>query len=75
VDISLSRRFAITERQGIEIRWETFNIANHLNLLNPGTSGIAAGGTNGTVLNSSTFGQLKSDVAPRIMQFAVKYIF
>lgn len=75
VDISLSRRFAITERQGIEIRWETFNIANHTNLLNPGTSGIAAGGTNGTVLNSSTFGQLKSDVAPRIMQFAVKYIF
>jgi hypothetical protein len=75
VDIALSRRFAITERQGIEIRWETFNIANHTNLLNPGTSGIAAGGTNGTVLNSSTFGQLKSDVAPRIMQFAVKYIF
>jgi len=75
VDMALSRRFAITERQGIEIRWETFNIANHTNLLNPGTSGIAAGGTNGTVLNSSTFGQLKSDVAPRIMQFAVKYIF
>jgi hypothetical protein len=75
VDIALSRRFPITERQGIEIRWETFNIANHTNLLNPGTAGIAAGGTNGTVLNSSTFGQLKSDVAPRIMQFAIKYIF
>jgi Carboxypeptidase regulatory-like domain/TonB dependent receptor-like, beta-barrel len=75
LDVSLSRRFAITERQGIEIRWETFNVANHTNLLNPGTAGIAAGGTNGTTLNSSTFGQLKSDVAPRIMQFAIKYIF
>ena len=75
VDMSLSRRFPITERQGIEIRWETFNIANHTNLLNPGTAGIAAGGTAGTTLNSSTFGQLKSDVAPRIMQFAIKYVF
>ena len=75
VDMSLSRRFPITERQGIEIRWETFNIANHTNFLNPGTAGIAAGGTNGTVLNSSTFGKVQSDVAPRIMQFAVKYIF
>ena len=75
VDLSLSRRFPITERQGIEIRWETFNVANHTNFLNPGTSGIAAGGTNGTVLNSSVFGKVQSDVAPRIMQFAIKYIF
>ena len=75
VDFALSRRFPITERQGIEIRWETFNIANHTNFLNPGVAGIAAGGTAGTTLNSSTFGQLKSDVAPRIMQFAIKYIF
>ena len=75
VDISLSRRFAITERQGIEIRWETFNIANHTNLLNLVLPALRREGTNGTVLNSSTFGQLKSDVAPRIMQFAVKYIF
>jgi len=74
-DASLSRQFAITERQGLEIRWETFNVANHANFLNPGTAGIAAGGTNGTVLNSSTFGKIQSDVAPRIMQFAVKYIF
>lgn len=75
VDISLSRRFAITERQGIEIRWETFNIANHTNFLSPGIAGIAAGGTAGTTLNSSTFGKVQSDVAPRIMQFAIKYLF
>lgn len=75
VDMALSRLFPITERQGLEIRWETFNIANHTNFLNPGTAGIAAGGTNGTLLNSSTFGKVQSDVAPRIMQFAVKYIF
>ena len=75
VDFALSRRFPITERQSLEIRWETFNIANHTNFLNPGTSGIAAGGTAGTSLNSSTFGQLKSDVSPRIMQFAIKYVF
>ena len=75
MDVALSRRFPITERQYFEIRCETFNIANHTNFLNPGTAGIAAGGTAGTSLNSSTFGQLKSDVSPRIMQFAIKYVF
>jgi hypothetical protein len=75
LDVALSRQFAITERQGLEIRWETFNVANHTNFLDPGTAGIAAGGTAGTSLNSSTFGKIQSDVAPRIMQFAIKYIF
>ena len=75
VDVALSRRFPIKETQYFEIRFEAFNVENRVNLLNPGTAGIAAGGTAGTALNSSTFGQLKSDVSPRIMQFAVKYIF
>jgi hypothetical protein len=75
VDVAVSRLFQITERQGIEIRWETFNVANHTNFLSPGIAGIAAGGTAGTTLNSSTFGKVQSDVAPRIMQFAIKYVF
>jgi hypothetical protein len=74
VDVALSRRFPITERQYFEIRAESFNIANHTNFLNPGTASIA-GGTAGTTLNSSTFGKVLSDVSPRIMQFAIKYAF
>jgi hypothetical protein len=36
--------------------------------------GIAGGSAN-SALNSSTFGKIQSDVQPRIMQFAVKYVF
>jgi outer membrane receptor protein involved in Fe transport len=75
VDVALSRKFPITERQSLEIRWETFNVENRVNFVNPGTAGIAAVGTNNTATNSSTFGMISSDVAPRIMQFALKYYF
>lgn len=78
VDVALSRKFPITERQSIEIRWETFNVENRVNFVNPGTAGIAAVGTNNLSFGpgaSSTFGQISSDVAPRIMQFALKYNF
>jgi Carboxypeptidase regulatory-like domain/TonB dependent receptor-like, beta-barrel len=75
VDVALSRRFPITERQSIEIRWETFNVENRVNFVNPGTAGIAAVGTTNTQLGTSTFGMISSDVAPRIMQFAIKYAF
>jgi Carboxypeptidase regulatory-like domain/TonB dependent receptor len=74
VDGALSRRFPTTEKQYLEIRIEAFNVANHTNFLNPGTASIA-GGTAGTALNSSTFGKILSDVSPRIMQFAAKYVF
>ncbi|MGA9882612.1 MAG: TonB-dependent receptor [Candidatus Acidiferrales bacterium] len=76
VDVALSRKFPITERQDIEIRWETFNVENRVNLVNPGVAGIAAVGTSNAVLGSGpTFGMISSDVAPRIMQFAIKYAF
>ena len=74
VDISLSRQFHVKEKQYVEIRAESFNIENRANFLNPGTVGIAGGSAN-SALNSSTFGKIQADVAPRIMQFAVKYNF
>ncbi len=74
VDLSLSRQFRVKEKQYFEIRAETFNIQNRANYLNPGAVGIAGGSAN-SALNSSTFGKIQSDVSPRIMQFAVKYVF
>jgi hypothetical protein len=74
VDVALSRQFHIRERQFFEIRAESFNIENRTNFLNPGTAGLS-GGTANAALNSSTFGKIQSDVSPRIMQFAVKYVF
>jgi hypothetical protein len=74
VDLSLSRRFPIKERQYLEIRAEAFNIQNRVNFLNPAAVGLV-GGTSGSALNSSNFGKIQADVSPRIMQFAVKYAF
>jgi hypothetical protein len=74
IDVALSRQFRVKEKQYVEIRAESFNIQNRANYLNPGTVGIAGGSAN-SALNSSTFGKIQSDVQPRLMQFAVKYVF
>ena len=74
VDLALSRRFPVKERQSIEIRAEAFNIENRVNFLNPAASGLV-GGVSTSALNSSVFGQILADTSPRIMQFAVKYTF
>ena len=74
VDVALSRRFTVKERQYIEIRAESFNIQNRVNFLSPAAAGLA-GGTSGSALNSSNFGKIQADVSPRVMQFAMKYVF
>jgi hypothetical protein len=74
VDLALSRRFPVREKQYLEIRAESFNIENRVNFLNPASVSLV-GGTSGSALNSSNFGKIQADVSPRIMQFAVKYSF
>ena len=64
VDMALSRAFRVRERQRIEIRAEAFNVQNRVNFNNP----------TGTV-SSALFGKIQTDKAPRIMQFAIKYMF
>ena len=64
LDMGLTRRFAIGENQTLEFRAEAFNLPNHVNLHNP-----EAG------LSDSLFGQITSAGDPRIMQFALKFIF
>jgi hypothetical protein len=64
MDLGLSRMFRIRERQRVEIRAEAFNIQNRANF-GPPTS----------ALNSATLGKILTDVSPRIMQFAFKYVF
>jgi hypothetical protein len=77
-NMSLARIFQIRERQQIEFRWDVFNIANHNNPYPPVTSTTApnfgqpalpasALGVGGAVANPIN--------DPRIMQFALKYIF
>lgn len=73
-DAGLSRLFPIRERAQLELRFEAFNVINHVNL-KIANIGAAAG------INSSNFGKITSapgsgflpaDTDPRILQFAVK---
>jgi hypothetical protein len=64
IDASLSREFVIKERQRLQLRFEFFNLLNHPNFNNPDNN-----------LQDNTFGEILSDAAPRILQFAAKYTF
>jgi hypothetical protein len=64
IDMGLTRRFNVTERQALEVRGEAFNILNHVNPRDP----VAT-------FSSSTFGQIQAANDPRILQVALKYVF
>jgi hypothetical protein len=64
-DLALNRRFPIRERWKFEFRAEFFNIMNHGNWNNPSS----------TVSSATTFGQVTSFGAPRIIQMAMKVYF
>jgi hypothetical protein len=69
LDYSLIKSFPIRygplkETQKIDFRAEFFNIFNHTNFNNPNAS-----------KSSLQFGQLQSALDPRIIQFALKFIF
>jgi len=64
-DVSLVRAIPVREKQQVELRAEAFNLLNHYRPGNPGAS----------VSSGSTFGLITSSGDPRIMQFALKYVF
>lgn len=64
LDVGLTRTFAIRENQSLQFRAEAFNLPNHVNLNNPNAT-----------ITSSDFGRVTSAGEPRIMQFALKYVF
>jgi hypothetical protein len=63
-DVALSRVFRIRETHKVETRAEVYNLTNSLRPGNPTTT-----------FNSNIFGQINSSGDPRIMQFALKYVF
>jgi hypothetical protein len=73
LDLSISRTFSIAEGKSIQLRGESFNLPNHLN------PGLPIG-----AVNQGTFGKIQTDISgtsglssgdPRILQFALKYVF
>ena len=67
-DFGMSKHFAITERMGIDFKWETFNLFNHTQFGN-GTSSIVSS------FGSASFGHLTTAHAPRRMQFGLRFSF
>ena len=63
-DLAISRTFLLGTGQGFQLRWEIFNVINHVNHNAPTTA-----------LNSANFGKILSAGDPRIMQFAIKVDF
>lgn len=64
LDVALSKVIRVGESHGFEVRAEAYNLTNSFQPGNPVTN-----------LNSPTFGQIRTALDPRILQFAVKYFF
>jgi hypothetical protein len=64
LDLSVFRKFRMTERVGGELRAEFFNFTNTPHFNNPGTT-----------LGNASFGEVNSATDPRLIQFGLKITF
>jgi hypothetical protein len=65
-DIALSRILRVRENQRLEVRAEAYNLTNSFR---PNTPELS------TNFNQNTFGQIRAALDPRLLQFALKYVF
>lgn len=63
-DMSAFKNIRLTESKQIQFRGELFNVLNHTNFRLPVSD-----------IESQTFGQIQSDVSPRVIQVALKFLF
>jgi hypothetical protein len=63
-DASAFKNIRLTETKELQFRGEVFNTLNHTNLRLPVSD-----------IESPTFGQIQSDVSPRVIQVALKFLF
>ena len=70
-DMALARAFQVSEGRRLEVRVEAYNVTNSFRptFVTTGASIL------GLSLAINTFGQIRNSLDPRIMQFAVKYVF
>jgi hypothetical protein len=64
LDAAVSRTFQVHEGQKMELRVEAFNVTNSFRMNDPTAA-----------FNSPLFGKVTTAKDPRIMQFALKYVF
>jgi Carboxypeptidase regulatory-like domain len=63
-DFSALKNIRLTETKQLQFRGELFNVLNHTNFRLPVSD-----------IESPTFGQIQSDVSPRVIQVALKFLF
>jgi outer membrane receptor protein involved in Fe transport len=63
-DASAFKNIRLTESEELQFRGELFNLLNHTNFRLPVSD-----------IESPTFGQIQSDVGPRVIQVALKFLF
>jgi hypothetical protein len=63
-DFSAFKNIPLTESKELQLRGELFNFLNHTNFRLPVSD-----------IESPTFGQIQSDVGPRVIQVALKFLF
>jgi hypothetical protein len=73
-DMAVSRAFRVRETQSVEFRAEAYNVLNSFRPGVPPGSGNSAQAID-TNLSSSQFGKIRLSLEPRILQFALKYLF
>jgi hypothetical protein len=73
-DVALSRVFHVRESQSIEFRTEAFSVTNSFRpAVGIGSNGAAQ--FISTNLSDPNFGKIRNAMDPRILQFALKYLF
>jgi hypothetical protein len=72
-DMSVLKTTKITEGQSLQFRAEFFNMFNHTQFSNPGSSGTAVSLVDVTNVTSRNIHD--TSVNPRVIQFGLKYIF
>jgi hypothetical protein len=84
MDLSVIKRFAITERVALQFRTEAFNVFNHANFDNPRDASSSSTAINSTLLGqsccatvapSSTQSIVQTGESARVVQFALKLDF
>ncbi len=63
-DFSAFKNIRLTETKELQFRGELFNFLNHTNFRLPVSD-----------IESPTFGQVQSDISPRVIQVALKFLF
>ncbi len=77
VNLSVNRRFALSEKVSLTVRADAFNALNHTNLSIPNTSLTVAADsrTQSAVFNSPGYGLITSAKAARFMQLSARLSF